>query len=129
LRVPGIIRSEALVRCKFPYEGLVVAPQKEGDILALDEALTEFGVLYPRQSQVVELRFFGGLEVKEAAEVSRCRRRQSSVTGDSPKPGFCAPWERKRPEKRAERRTMDAERARRLEQLYQSALEHDEIRG
>jgi RNA polymerase sigma factor (TIGR02999 family) len=49
-------------------EGLVVAPEKEGDILALDEVLTEFGVLYPRQSQVVELRFFGGLEVKEAAE-------------------------------------------------------------
>jgi len=30
--------------------------------MALDEALTEFAVLYPRQSQVVELRFFGGLE-------------------------------------------------------------------
>jgi RNA polymerase sigma factor (sigma-70 family) len=36
--------------------------------MALDEALTEFAVLYPRQSQVVELRFFGGLEVNEAAE-------------------------------------------------------------
>ena len=36
--------------------------------MALDEALTEFAVLYPRQSQVVELRFFGGLEVTEAAE-------------------------------------------------------------
>ena len=49
-------------------EGLLVAPQKDSDILALDEALTEFAVLYPRQSQVVELRFFGGLEVKETAE-------------------------------------------------------------
>jgi RNA polymerase sigma factor (TIGR02999 family) len=49
-------------------EGLVVTAEKDGDILALDEALTEFAVLYPRQSQVVELRFFGGLEVKEAAE-------------------------------------------------------------
>jgi RNA polymerase sigma factor (TIGR02999 family) len=49
-------------------DGLVVTSEKDGDILALDEALTEFAVLYPRQSQVVELRFFGGLEVKETAE-------------------------------------------------------------
>jgi RNA polymerase sigma factor (TIGR02999 family) len=49
-------------------EGLVVAPGKDADIMALDEALTQFAVLYPRQSQVVELRFFGGLEVEEAAE-------------------------------------------------------------
>jgi RNA polymerase sigma factor (TIGR02999 family) len=49
-------------------EGLIVTPEKGADIMALDEALTEFAVLYPRQSQVVELRFFGGLEVTEAAE-------------------------------------------------------------
>jgi RNA polymerase sigma factor (TIGR02999 family) len=49
-------------------EGMVVTPEKDGDIMALDEALTEFAALYPRQSQVVELRFFGGLEVKETAE-------------------------------------------------------------
>jgi RNA polymerase sigma factor (sigma-70 family) len=49
-------------------EALVVAPEKTADILALDEALTQFAALYPRQGQVVELRFFGGLEVEEAAE-------------------------------------------------------------
>ena len=49
-------------------EALVVSPEKGADIMALDEALTEFAKLYPRQSQVVELRFFGGLEVNEAAE-------------------------------------------------------------
>jgi RNA polymerase sigma-70 factor, ECF subfamily len=49
-------------------DALIVTPEKDGDIMALDEALTEFAVLYPRQSQVVELRFFGGLEVVEAAE-------------------------------------------------------------
>ena len=49
-------------------EGLLVTPEKEGDIMALDEALTQFALLYPRQSQVVELRFFGGLEVNEVAE-------------------------------------------------------------
>lgn len=49
-------------------EGLLVTPEKQADIMALDEALTEFALLYPRQSQVVELRFFGGLEVEEVAE-------------------------------------------------------------
>jgi RNA polymerase sigma factor (TIGR02999 family) len=49
-------------------EAFVVTPEKDADIMALDQALTEFAVSYPRQSQVVELRFFGGLEVKEAAE-------------------------------------------------------------
>jgi len=49
-------------------EALVVSPEKGADIIALDEALTEFAKLYPRQGQVVELRFFGGLEVNEAAE-------------------------------------------------------------
>ena len=49
-------------------EGLLVSPEKHADILALDEALAEFGLLYPRQSHVVELRFFGGLEVVEVAE-------------------------------------------------------------
>jgi RNA polymerase sigma factor (TIGR02999 family) len=50
-------------------EGLVVAPEKDADILALDEALSRFAALYPRQAEVVELRFFGGLEVEETAEV------------------------------------------------------------
>src|SRR5271163_4184941 len=49
-------------------EDLLLVPEKNADILALDEALTRFAALYPRQSQVVELRFFGGLEVEEAAE-------------------------------------------------------------
>jgi RNA polymerase sigma-70 factor, ECF subfamily len=49
-------------------EGLLVTPEKQADILALDEALTQLALVYPRQSQVVELRFFGGLEVEEVAE-------------------------------------------------------------
>jgi RNA polymerase sigma factor (TIGR02999 family) len=49
-------------------EALIVAPEKDADIMMLDAALTQFSVLYPRQGQVVELRFFGGLEVEEIAE-------------------------------------------------------------
>jgi RNA polymerase sigma factor (TIGR02999 family) len=39
------------------------------DLLALDEALERLGAASPRQAKVVELRFFGGLEVEEVADV------------------------------------------------------------
>jgi RNA polymerase sigma-70 factor (ECF subfamily) len=39
------------------------------DLLALDEALTRLAAIDPRKSQVVELRFFGGLTVDETADV------------------------------------------------------------
>ena len=39
------------------------------EILALDGALENFAQTYPRKSQVVELKFFGGLDAKEIAEV------------------------------------------------------------
>lgn len=39
------------------------------DILAVDSALTRLHALDPRQGQIVELRFFGGLSVEEAAAV------------------------------------------------------------
>jgi RNA polymerase sigma factor (TIGR02999 family) len=39
------------------------------DLVALDEALKELATEFPRQAQVVELLFFGGLTTAEAAEV------------------------------------------------------------
>jgi RNA polymerase sigma factor (TIGR02999 family) len=39
------------------------------DLVALDEALTKLTEMDPRKGQVVEMRFFGGLSVKEVAEV------------------------------------------------------------
>src|SRR5262249_31124264 len=39
------------------------------DLSALDEALTALEKLDVRQSQIVELRFFGGLSIEEIAEV------------------------------------------------------------
>jgi RNA polymerase sigma factor (TIGR02999 family) len=39
------------------------------DVLALDVALEKLAAIDPRQSQLVELRFFGGLTVDEAATV------------------------------------------------------------
>jgi len=48
-------------------EGLAVSPEVE--ILALDEAMKQLEKLDPLQNRVVELRYFGGLTVEEAAEV------------------------------------------------------------
>jgi RNA polymerase sigma factor (TIGR02999 family) len=56
---------------KVPLEtviGLSEAPP-DIDLLALDDALTRLAVLDPLQSQLVELRFFGGLSIEETAEV------------------------------------------------------------
>jgi len=39
------------------------------DVLALDDALKRLATLDPRQSQIVELRFFGGLSIEKTAEV------------------------------------------------------------
>jgi RNA polymerase sigma-70 factor (ECF subfamily) len=50
-------------------EALVVSPEKDAGIVAVDEALTQLAAIDARKSQVVELRFFGGLSVEETAEV------------------------------------------------------------
>ena len=44
-------------------------------MLALDEALVRLAALNPRQSQVVELRYFGGLTEDEAGEVLKISPR------------------------------------------------------
>jgi RNA polymerase sigma factor (TIGR02999 family) len=44
------------------------ADEPETQVLAVDEALAALAVRYPRQAQVVECRFFGGLSVEETAE-------------------------------------------------------------
>lgn len=45
------------------------------DLLDLDEALTKLAGLAPRQARLVELRYFGGLNEAEAAEVLEVSRR------------------------------------------------------
>jgi RNA polymerase sigma factor (TIGR02999 family) len=52
-------------------EILVVSSEPEATLVALDEALRRLADIDRRKSQVVELRFFGGLDVKETAEVMK----------------------------------------------------------
>ncbi len=44
------------------------ATEGQVDVLALDEALTRLAVLDPEQARLVELRFFAGLSIEEAAD-------------------------------------------------------------
>ncbi len=50
-------------------DAIVPAPERGGDLIALDTALTLLSSIDPRKARVVELRYFGGLSVDEAAEV------------------------------------------------------------
>lgn len=55
---------------KVPFDEAAVPGQaSDEDVIALDEALKRLKELDPRQSRIVELRFFGGLTGREMAEV------------------------------------------------------------
>jgi RNA polymerase sigma factor (TIGR02999 family) len=47
----------------------LITPEPALDVLAVDRALEAFAKIDQRKSQVVELRFFGGLSVEETADV------------------------------------------------------------
>ena len=61
-------------------DDLTPAPQRDVDLLTLDEALTKLSTLSERMGRVVELRFFGGLTVEEVAHVLEVSKR--TVEGD-----------------------------------------------
>ena len=50
-------------------EALIVSDERAAEVVALDDALARMAEIDPRKSQLVELRFFGGLSIEEAAEV------------------------------------------------------------
>jgi len=52
------------------FDEAVALPKKpEVDLVALDDALKTLTELDPRQSQIVDLRFFGGLSIEETSQV------------------------------------------------------------
>lgn len=50
-------------------ETVASAPEREINLVALDDALDTLAKLDERQSRMVELRFFGGLSIEETSEV------------------------------------------------------------
>lgn len=50
-------------------EAMLMARERSSDLVALDEALIKLAAFDQRKARVVELRFFGGLNVEETAEL------------------------------------------------------------
>ena len=46
-----------------------MSPERATEVVALDDALKRLALIDERKSQIVELRFFGGLSIEETAEV------------------------------------------------------------
>lgn len=55
-------------------DGLEIVESLDVDLKRLEDALKDLARLDPRQSQIVELRFFAGLSVSEIEEVLGCSR-------------------------------------------------------
>jgi RNA polymerase sigma factor (TIGR02999 family) len=58
-----------------PNQGMNIARMRSAELIALNDALNLLSTLSPRQSQIVELRFFGGLSEAEIAEVLHISER------------------------------------------------------
>ncbi len=65
---PRRLGGQAGERVEFE-ETLMVPVERTALLVAVDDALSSMEQIYPRQSQVVELKYYGGLTVQEIAEV------------------------------------------------------------
>jgi RNA polymerase sigma factor (TIGR02999 family) len=74
-RARGAVKRGAGV-VKISVDGAaVLSPGSDASIVALHQALEAFAQVAPRQAQVVELRYFGGLSVAETVEVMKVSER------------------------------------------------------
>ena len=103
-------------------ESVMLSPAPDRAILALDEALTAFSQVAPRQAKVVELRYFGGLtdeEIVAALEdlAAHCQTRLAFRQGLAA--ARVTPYNRETPGTPG----MTPERVRQIEELYHAARE------
>jgi RNA polymerase sigma factor (TIGR02999 family) len=80
VRTRGAQKRGGNAPCVALDEALVPAPERGSELVALDAALDVLAQIDPRKSQVVELRYFGGLSVEETAEVLKIS--EQTVTRD-----------------------------------------------
>ena len=73
-RARGYKKRGGNVKKVFLDEGLFVSPMPDPDLVKLDDALNALAQMDPRKARVVELKFFGGLELDEIAEVLKVSR-------------------------------------------------------
>jgi RNA polymerase sigma-70 factor (ECF subfamily) len=55
------------VRVLVLEEAIILSPERSADLIALDEALSRLAEVDPRKARVVEMRYFGGMEIEEVA--------------------------------------------------------------
>jgi RNA polymerase sigma factor (TIGR02999 family) len=67
-RTRNVKRGAGLQRISLDYAA-VFSGDRAPDLVALDNAMNALARLDPRKVQIIEMRFFGGLSVEEAAEV------------------------------------------------------------
>src|SRR5262249_18391702 len=117
-----------------------------GELVALDEALTNLATVDPRKSRLVELRFFGGLNIDETAEVmelspTTVQREwraakawlQRFIKGENPPENLSLTWsdflqilairDRDYLHRSSRRQMIDIDRYRRIDEIFQAALE------
>ena len=70
-------------------EAALVTETRSEELLALDEALEKLAVQDPRKSQLVELRYFGGLTVEETAEFLKLSQRTAEREWNMAKAWLC----------------------------------------
>jgi RNA polymerase sigma factor (TIGR02999 family) len=67
-RSQGTAKRGGEVRIEQLDEGVDAGVARADAMIALDDALVTLASQYPRQAEVVELRYYGGLSVEETAE-------------------------------------------------------------
>ena len=50
-------------------DAIILTEERAAELVALDDALTSLAAVDPRKSKIIELRFFGGMNIEETAEV------------------------------------------------------------
>ena len=53
----------------IPYDDAIGGPEKDAELVALDDALEAFAKVDPRATKIVELKQFGGLKIAEIGDV------------------------------------------------------------
>ncbi len=103
-------------------ETAVLGSEPERSILALDEALTAFAEVAPRQAKVVELRYFGGLTEEEIEAVLKISPRTIRRDWDLARAWLLRELSHTKAEASGSS-DMKPEHFRRLEELYHAARE------
>jgi RNA polymerase sigma factor (TIGR02999 family) len=67
-RAHKAVKRAGKLRKVYLDETQELGAETNPDLIELDAALKDFAAVYPRKADVVELKFFGGLEIEEIAQ-------------------------------------------------------------